>query len=40
VCRKGVIRYRFPGLRDETARKVYMVVVVSLHAVFLAFARI
>lgn len=40
VCRKGVIRYRFPGLRGDTPRKLFMVIVVSLHAVFLAFARI
>jgi polyferredoxin len=39
-CRGGFIRYAFLGLRPETARTLFLVMVVSVHAVFLGVARI
>lgn len=39
-CRDGLIGYRFPGLRPNQARVVFLVLVVSLHAGFLGVARI
>jgi hypothetical protein len=38
-CRQASIAYRFPGLSAETARRLFLVLVVSLHAVFLGVAR-
>ena len=37
-CKHGSVQYRLPGLRPETARTVFLVIVVSLHAVFLGVA--
>jgi ferredoxin len=39
-CRHGAMEYRFPGLSPSAARAVFLVLVASLHAVFLAIARI
>lgn len=39
-CRSTHLRYRFPGLSSDDARTVFLVLVVSLHAVFLGLARI
>jgi polyferredoxin len=39
-CEDRHIEYRFPGLSPQTARKVFLVIVSSLHAVFLGVARI
>jgi len=39
-CPRSSISYRFAGLSRETARRLFLVLVVSLHAVFLAVARI
>jgi polyferredoxin len=40
ACAHGQIGYRFPGLSAGMARTVFIVLVVSLHAVFLGVARI
>lgn len=40
ACAHGQIGYRFPGLTGEAARTVFIVLVVSLHAMFLGVARI
>jgi polyferredoxin len=40
VCSGGFIDYRLFGLQGLAARKVFLVLVVALHAVFLGFARI
>lgn len=40
ACRGGFVEYRLPGLRADRAREVFLVVVTSLHAVFLGVARI
>jgi ferredoxin len=39
-CPKGRIHYHLPGVSPEKARAVFLVLAVSLHAVFLAVARI
>jgi polyferredoxin len=39
-CRHGAMEYRFPGLTPSAARAVFLVLAASLHAVFLAVARI
>jgi NAD-dependent dihydropyrimidine dehydrogenase PreA subunit len=39
-CPKGLIRYSLPLTSAATARAVFLVLVLSLHAVFLAVARI
>jgi len=39
-CPHGHLGYRFPGLGRERARQVFLVLVASLHTVFLAVARI
>jgi polyferredoxin len=39
-CKGKSIEYRFAGLSSQTARTVFLVLVVSLHAVFLGVARI
>ncbi len=39
-CPENTIHYHFPGLSAETARKLFIVLVVTLHAVFLGVARI
>ena len=39
-CPHKTIHYHFPGLTAETARKVFIVLVISLHAIFLGVARI
>jgi ferredoxin len=39
-CPKNRIHYHFPGVSPENARAAFMVLVVSLHAIFLAVARI
>jgi polyferredoxin len=40
TCMHGQMTYRFPGLSSQVARTVFIVLVVSLHAVFLGVARI
>jgi len=39
-CKDGWIRYGFFGLQPERARLFFLIVIVSLHAVFLGVARI
>ena len=39
-CKQGLIRYRFPGLSSEQAKTVFTILIVSIHTVFLAVARI
>lgn len=39
LCRQSSIACRFPGLPAEAARRLFLVLVVSLHAVFLGVAR-
>ena len=39
-CPHNTIHYHFPGLKPETSRKLFIVLVVTLHAVFLGVARI
>lgn len=39
-CGKGSLGYRFPGLSARRARTLFLVLAVTLHAVFLAVARI
>ncbi|PKL15595.1 MAG: 4Fe-4S ferredoxin, partial [Spirochaetae bacterium HGW-Spirochaetae-5] len=40
VCHNNSIHYKFFGLSPETVRAFFTVIVVSIHAVFLGFARI
>lgn len=40
ACPHGRMRYALPGLRPETARTAFIVLVTALHAVFLGVARI
>jgi polyferredoxin len=40
VCHRSSIHYRFFRLSPETARAVFTVIAVSIHAVFIGFARI
>jgi ferredoxin len=40
ACAHGRIGYAFPGLSRETARTVFIVLSVSLHAIFLGVARV
>ncbi len=40
TCPGGSIGYRFPGLRPATARMLYLLLVVTLHAATLGLARI
>lgn len=40
ACKTRQIGYRFLGLSAATARKLFVALVVSLHAVFLGVARI
>lgn len=40
ACAHNQIKYRFPGLSPDVARQVFVVLVVSLHALFLGVARI
>jgi len=40
ACTHKQISYYFPGLSADTSRKVFVVMVVSLHAIFLGVARI
>jgi ferredoxin-type protein NapH len=39
-CHHNSIKYKFPGLRPEQARNLYLILTVSLHAACLAMARI
>ena len=39
-CPNGLISYRFPGLSPEQARTTFLVLVVSIHTLFLGVARI
>ena len=39
ACAHGQLGYRFPGLSPERARTVFLVLAVSLHALFLGMAR-
>ncbi len=40
ACRDNSIKYRFLNLKPETARRLYLFLTISLHAVFLALGRI
>jgi len=40
VCKHSQIGYAFPGLTKDDARTVFIVLVTSLHAIFLGVARI
>ncbi len=40
ACPESVMNYRFPALSPGQARTLFVILVVSLHAVFLATARI
>ncbi|MBN2430844.1 MAG: 4Fe-4S binding protein [Acidobacteria bacterium] len=40
ACRDGYLRYRFPGLTALTAHRVFIGLIVSVHALFLGVARI
>ena len=40
ACHDGFIEYRFPGLTAANARTLFLIITVSLHAVFIGFARI
>jgi ferredoxin-type protein NapH len=40
ACRDNSIKYRFLNLNPDNARKLYLFLTISLHAVFLALARI
>lgn len=40
TCSGSHIGYRFPGLRGDTPKKVFMVIVVTIHVLFLGFGRI
>jgi ferredoxin len=39
-CHEGAIQYKFLGLKTNHARNLYLFITISLHAVFLALARI
>lgn len=39
-CPHEALWYDFPGIKPETARMVFLVLIVSLHAVFMGVARI
>jgi ferredoxin-type protein NapH len=40
ACRDNSIKYRFLKLKPETARRLYLFLTISSHAIFLALARI
>ena len=40
ACHQQAIRYHFFGLRPESARNLYLILTISLHACFLVLARI
>jgi heterodisulfide reductase subunit A-like polyferredoxin len=40
VCKKHYIHLKLPGLESDMARKVFVVMIVSLHTLFLGVARI
>jgi ferredoxin len=40
ACRDNSIKYRFLNMKPETARRLYLFLTISSHAVFLAMARI
>ncbi len=40
VCKSGSIKYRFFNMSPEKARNFYLIISISLHAVFLGLARI
>lgn len=40
ACRDNSIKYQFLKLKPSTARKLYLILTITLHAVFLALARI
>jgi ferredoxin-type protein NapH len=39
-CHAGSIQYRFPGLSKQSARNLYLLITISLHAATMALARI
>jgi ferredoxin-type protein NapH len=39
-CHHNSIKYKFPGLRPEQARNLFLILTISLHAACLALARI
>jgi len=40
VCKPGSFYYKFPGLKVNASRNLYLVLTISLYAIFLALARI
>jgi len=40
ICHNGRITFHFPGLSTITTQKLFIVTVVSIHAIFLGFARL
>ncbi len=40
ACRHGYAQIRFPGLRPDRSRALFLVVVIALHAAFLGVARV
>ncbi|WP_319466722.1 4Fe-4S binding protein [uncultured Pseudodesulfovibrio sp.] len=40
ACAHGQIEYSFPGLSGDAARSLFIVLIVSLHAIFIGVARI
>ena len=40
ACPHGLIGLRFPGLEPQQARRAFLILVVSIHAVFLGLARV
>ncbi len=39
-CKSGLIKFKFPGLNPERSRVSYFTIVIIIHSVFLALARI
>jgi heterodisulfide reductase subunit A-like polyferredoxin len=40
ACRENSIKYHFLKIQPQSARKIYLFLTISLHASFLALARI
>ena len=40
VCKRQYIKLKFPGINSARARKIFLVLIISMHAVFLGVARI
>ncbi len=39
-CRENSLEYRFIGLKSERARSLFLILIVSIHAIFMGLARI